>query len=568
MITDLNEILVEWSYRTSDGKPDVKNNAKLIILESVLNDFGWSREARAELLSTLMEADIVKNRDSGNIYTVQKHNPNTQDIVKKNASDADIAKVTKDKVDKEKGDKKPKAKSGVIKQKEQEAANPEVVADLYDYLKYITNEQKKALDLDKKESDKQIAKLKSIREAIKNLPENERDNAKISIAYAQTYEGRQNTGMGKTRLGELDTKTLKQNEKYLLEAYGDGSPEHIEKFVREVRSHKISDEFAKASYNSLPKKLQEALNRKGKVGDAGKGLHYLGKNEDGTSKRGNTGTTDRGLLMWRIYLEQGGRCAYSGLPLNLESMDLEHVVAFDNSDKGKPTVDDYKDRENDKNMVMTATNLNQKKKDMSMEDFYEKEVRTQYSKTPEDFKKESEVYEEANTINSVAEQFIPTLLSEGVLKNSTMTSNVLNQHFKEDDERFERVKNTLREVATSSKDKKKAGDLKSKFGKRMCMSMGLTRGLRDKSGRRSVSFSSDNIYRGFLLSMADVSVEERRKYKDGWTQAIKEASDDKVRVAGLGQKTFIKSLVTQGLISDEVMNDKKVGNLFRKAKES
>ena len=102
----------------------------------------------------------------------------------------------------------------------------------------------------------------------------------------------------------------------------------------------------------------------------------------------------------------------------------------------------------------------------------------------------------------------------------------------------------------------------------MCMSMGLTRGLRDKSGRRSVSFSSDNIYRGFLLSMADVPVEERQKYKDGWAKAIKEASDDKVRIAGLGQKTFIKSLVTQGLISDKVMDDKKVGNLFRKVKES
>ena len=27
MIKDLNKILVEWSYRTSDGKPDVKNRA-------------------------------------------------------------------------------------------------------------------------------------------------------------------------------------------------------------------------------------------------------------------------------------------------------------------------------------------------------------------------------------------------------------------------------------------------------------------------------------------------------------------------------------------------------------
>ena len=60
MITDLNQILVEWSYRTSDGKPDVNNSAKLILLEKVLDDFGWSREARAELLGTLMEAPKQK----------------------------------------------------------------------------------------------------------------------------------------------------------------------------------------------------------------------------------------------------------------------------------------------------------------------------------------------------------------------------------------------------------------------------------------------------------------------------------------------------------------------------
>ena len=57
MITDLNKILVEWAYRTNDGQPNSKNSAHVIILERVLNDFGWSREARAELLSNLMEAD-------------------------------------------------------------------------------------------------------------------------------------------------------------------------------------------------------------------------------------------------------------------------------------------------------------------------------------------------------------------------------------------------------------------------------------------------------------------------------------------------------------------------------
>ena len=110
MITDLNEILVEWSYRTNDGKPDVKSNAKLLTLEGVLKDFGWSREARVELLGTLMETDIVKNKDSGNIYTVQNVNKDKHVLVKKDASDAEIAKVTKKKVDKEKGGKEPEDK--------------------------------------------------------------------------------------------------------------------------------------------------------------------------------------------------------------------------------------------------------------------------------------------------------------------------------------------------------------------------------------------------------------------------------------------------------------------------
>ena len=104
MITDLNEILVEWAYRTNDGKPDVKSNANLLTLEGVLKDFGWSREARAELLNTLMTEDdiVTKIGGSGSPYTVKNFNKEKHKLVKKNASDDEIAKVTKGKVDKEK----------------------------------------------------------------------------------------------------------------------------------------------------------------------------------------------------------------------------------------------------------------------------------------------------------------------------------------------------------------------------------------------------------------------------------------------------------------------------------
>jgi hypothetical protein len=48
------------------------------------------------LLQNLNEVDIVKNKKSGNVYSVQNHNPDTQDLVKKDASPEDIKKVDKD----------------------------------------------------------------------------------------------------------------------------------------------------------------------------------------------------------------------------------------------------------------------------------------------------------------------------------------------------------------------------------------------------------------------------------------------------------------------------------------
>ena len=118
MITDINKILVEWAYRTSDGKPDAKNKAKLLTLESVLSDFGWSREARAELLNTLIkEDDIVKNKETGNIYTVKNVNKDKHQLIKKNASKDDIKNV-KDKDDEEPKEKKKAQSNGYIGDKD------------------------------------------------------------------------------------------------------------------------------------------------------------------------------------------------------------------------------------------------------------------------------------------------------------------------------------------------------------------------------------------------------------------------------------------------------------------
>ena len=100
MITDLNKILVEWAYQVKNGKPNHKSTRDLIVLDSVLKDFGWNLVERNELVNNLTEVDIVKNKDSGNIYTVQNVNKDKHTLIKKNASEDDIKKIEKDKEDK------------------------------------------------------------------------------------------------------------------------------------------------------------------------------------------------------------------------------------------------------------------------------------------------------------------------------------------------------------------------------------------------------------------------------------------------------------------------------------
>jgi len=124
MIKDLNQILVEWSYRTSDGKPDVKNRAKLLILENVLEDFGWSKEARAELLNTLMVEIDFKNQAAFDAYN-KKHKMRKTTKVTVGDKETTVGNAEED--DKEKEEKPKKKKPMTAKDRKREER---VVKDL------------------------------------------------------------------------------------------------------------------------------------------------------------------------------------------------------------------------------------------------------------------------------------------------------------------------------------------------------------------------------------------------------------------------------------------------------
>jgi len=92
----IQKALTDWAYKVNDGCPDPQNRTHIQVLEAVLRQHGCTDEFISEYTSgvrKVYEDDIVKNKKSGNTYVVQKHNKNTQTLVKKDASAADIAKV-------------------------------------------------------------------------------------------------------------------------------------------------------------------------------------------------------------------------------------------------------------------------------------------------------------------------------------------------------------------------------------------------------------------------------------------------------------------------------------------
>ena len=94
----IQKALTDWAYKVNDGCPDPQNRTHIQILETVLRQYGCTEEFISEYLprvQKLHEDDIVKNKDTGNVYTVKNHNPETQSLIKKDASPDDIKKSKK-----------------------------------------------------------------------------------------------------------------------------------------------------------------------------------------------------------------------------------------------------------------------------------------------------------------------------------------------------------------------------------------------------------------------------------------------------------------------------------------
>jgi len=629
MELNFDDILLELGYRVPEGIIDLTKQHQVTELVNILKENGYTdanelaQKARVyfSYLKEIEEkkktssnpiSDIdsvlqkkVKNTETGNDITVQsalsyKNSKNkgqkaaygqAVNLLKRvGVSDKELTGVSK----KSKKPTAPKATINVTSAEKNKVSkststkndgfiDKNVRETIKEFENFLSDKQKLAIKLEQKKRVLELKKLDTLAQSFKKLPPEIKNSASAVFAKGQIYEGRENSGIGKNRLGFIDVNTLNSNKDYLLKSYGNGSPETIKKFVRGARAIKVTEEYVESSFNLLPESLQTALNGKGKTGDSGTGRHFLGyvrkdgtvtsdqtdpninKDKKGNLKiqRGNPGNKDRGKFVWRCILEQGGKDAYTGLPLDLSSIDLEHVRAFDNKDTGQPSVKDYLNREHDNNIVIVATNVNQKKSNLSMKKFYEMHVNPQVGKSEAAFKKETETYETINEVASQTDQKAHLAVKDGKLKAGYNFKN-LKELFDNDDLVYLKAKDEFKKVAETREDTKAIEGLNSEMGKSILMAIGLGRGIIDKSGRRTIKLSSDNLYRGFLLSMAE-QPNKQDKFKAAWENSRKVANSDKFRLKGKGQQAMIKYLIDNKFISKAVLNDPKLGKVFRNA---
>jgi len=585
---NINKILSEWAYRVDDGQPDVTNTDHVNHLREILYKFGLPHKFIVDYVHGLTEVDFPDQAAFKKYDAKHKMRPTTKVTIGGKTTTAGEASGKKKEKDTEDTEDKTKTTTP--------AKSPEEVESHIDPKTRIQNLKVRAeWDFDAETEEKAIKALSHLAKKVDASKGNISERTTKLVALAWISPARKNSGYGKNMQTKFqrDSVLKDPNKQRLLDVYDDAIPKEVEKGVRAIRKRRVSEQEVIDSFNALPPELQKKFGGKGKVGDKNKNNHFRGyiakdeggkeyttsdfrdpniqKDENGTPQidRGTLPNKNRALLIWRIYLEQGGMDAYTGEPLQVGDMDLEHLVGFNNSDKGPPTLDDVLNRENDANFVLCASSMNQTKKDRSMPDYVEHVRKNEADRDDEYYERMDGVYGEANKLKPATEQRALASMDEveykikggGAIKKSeydkmsdeekpklsltddgtpktksatispNIDQNAIELIFEQDEKIYDELKGTFLEDESIDKDDK--DDIKSinsKIGKKFIQGMGLPGGAKDPSGRRTAAVSSnDEFYKSFAYQMAGVPYEDRELFKEIWRGGIRHIQTDEVR---------------------------------------
>ncbi len=127
--------------------------------------------------------------------------------------------------------------------------------------------------------------------------------------------------------------------------------------IIEMKLKDIDDDMAWAYYKLAPASFRKTIDGSGKP----KEKAFMGYDEDGNPVHGSKSANDaRRLHLTKLWMAQGGRDAYTGLPLTFANADLEHIVPMEKLGKRA---------ESPNNWVWVSNSANQTKRGMAMNEF-------------------------------------------------------------------------------------------------------------------------------------------------------------------------------------------------------
>lgn len=468
-----------------------------------------------------------------------------------------------------------KEKTGEVEALLKDEPDSDNIADLQDTmleLRKLAGEQ--ATDAVKK-SEAKYAKymdkvFKPFEDLVEKMDSSKQNSFVALVANAHKFTGRANNGAGLNSLGKFDVEQLALSKDRMFDTYDFDDIQSVEKFVRSVRDNEVDDNLVDATFDILPKKLKQTWGKKGMAGKGELGKnHFLGYDKDGNEMRGNGGV-DRAKYVWQMYLEQGGVDAYTGLPLNIDNIDLEHIRP---ASKAEGDLEEFKTREHEKNWVLVNANVNQAKSDLSMEEFFEKQVDPLSEKDDGYWETRSDIFDYRNSIPTKESELMSAFVTDDGKIAEGMSPEVFMDMMDNHEAGLKKTKKELGVVANESGDKEiksawNSIETQSKIAKEVITALGLPRGYNKQknvegSKPRSNSMGSDNYYRGVFLSMVGKSPEDQESIKSTYRDAIRHAED-----SGGGDAAFASYMVENGGVDMERIGKyKSLGKMFKTLQE-
>lgn len=163
-----------------------------------------------------------------------------------------------------------------------------------------------------------------------------------------------NIGRKATKLSVDEVKALQDPkiQEKLLKGFQD--PKSLIGGKNSVINFKDVDDLTlNASWAMLSPRMRNAFSNSGKPD----GKAWQGNDKDGKPINGGNGNPERGKELFRLWLRQDGKCAYTGKPLTWDFADLEHI---------KPMGQVGRAAEQPSNWVWTLRSVNQLKADFDM----------------------------------------------------------------------------------------------------------------------------------------------------------------------------------------------------------